>query len=108
MEKAILAADCVVSMGGYNTMCEIVCAARPSLIIPRSTPREEQLIRARIFADKGCWNIFPGKPWKRVPCSTASKPCSQTPKPYEEALQSLPHDAFDIINTRIKSFGAHA
>ena len=40
-------ADCVVSMGGYNTMCEIVSARRPSLILPRSTPRQEQAIRAR-------------------------------------------------------------
>ncbi len=53
MEKAILAADCVVSMGGYNTICEVICAGRPSLVVPRSTPREEQLIRARIFAARG-------------------------------------------------------
>jgi len=42
MEKAIA----VVAMGGYNTFCEILTLDKPALIIPRSIPRQEQLIRA--------------------------------------------------------------
>jgi len=49
MEKLLAAADIVISMGGYNTLCELLSIGTPSLIIPRETPRQEQLIRARIL-----------------------------------------------------------
>lgn len=42
MEKALG----VVAMGGYNTFCEILTLGKPALIVPRSVPRQEQLIRA--------------------------------------------------------------
>lgn len=49
----INAADLVVSMGGYNTVCEILSLRKPAIIIPRVFPRLEQLIRARRMARKG-------------------------------------------------------
>ncbi|MEB3220130.1 MAG: glycosyltransferase [Nostocales cyanobacterium 94392] len=42
----ISAADVVVSMGGYNTVCEILSAAKPAIIVPRINPSQEQLIRS--------------------------------------------------------------
>lgn len=42
MQKAVA----VVAMGGYNTFCEILTLDKPALIVPRSVPRQEQLIRA--------------------------------------------------------------
>lgn len=42
MEKAIA----IVAMGGYNTFCEILTLDKPAMIVPRSVPRQEQLIRA--------------------------------------------------------------
>jgi predicted glycosyltransferase len=36
----------IVAMGGYNTFCEILSLDKPALIVPRSVPRQEQLIRA--------------------------------------------------------------
>ena len=42
MEKAVA----IVAMGGYNTFCEILTLDKPALIVPRSVPRQEQLIRA--------------------------------------------------------------
>jgi predicted glycosyltransferase len=33
-------------MGGYNTFCEILSVDRPAVIVPRTRPRREQLIRA--------------------------------------------------------------
>jgi len=53
MERLIGAAQVVVSMGGYNTVCEIVSQRKPSLIVPRTVPREEQLIRAEVLCSKG-------------------------------------------------------
>lgn len=36
----------LVAMGGYNTVMEMLSLKRPTLLVPRSWPREEQLIRA--------------------------------------------------------------
>ncbi len=36
----------VVAMGGYNTFCEILSFGKPALIVPRTTPRLEQQLRA--------------------------------------------------------------
>ncbi|MEA5594576.1 glycosyltransferase family protein [Rivularia sp. UHCC 0363] len=49
----ISAADAVVSMGGYNTICEILSAAKPAVIVPRIKPSEEQLVRAERMRDLG-------------------------------------------------------
>jgi len=40
------AADTIVSMGGYNTVCEIFSFEKPAVIVPRTKPVKEQLIRA--------------------------------------------------------------
>jgi len=33
-------------MGGYNTFCEVLSFDKPAVIVPRTTPRLEQWIRA--------------------------------------------------------------
>src|SRR5688572_7533175 len=43
----------VVSMGGYNTFCEILSFDKRALIVPRTRPRLEQLIRAQAARDAG-------------------------------------------------------
>ena len=108
MEKAILAADCVVSMGGYNTMCEIVGAARPSLIIPRSVPREEQIIRARLFAARGLLEFIPWETVEPAPMLECILKLLRDGPVYEAALASFPMTAFDTIKSRIQSFGDQA
>ncbi len=53
MASYLAAADGVISMGGYNTVCELLSLERPSLIVPRVRPRKEQLIRAEALAARG-------------------------------------------------------
>jgi predicted glycosyltransferase len=53
MENLIADAKGVVAMGGYNTFCEILSFDKPAIVVPRMTPREEQLIRARRAAELG-------------------------------------------------------
>lgn len=53
MEELIAGAKGVVAMGGYNTYCEILSFDKPALIIPRTRPREEQLIRAQRASELG-------------------------------------------------------
>jgi predicted glycosyltransferase len=46
-------ARCVVSRGGYNSLCELVSMRVPTIVVPRAWPRREQLLRARTFASRG-------------------------------------------------------
>jgi predicted glycosyltransferase len=55
----IRASALVVAMGGYNTLCEIVAAARPAIIVPRVRPRLEQHLRAQAFAARGLVEMVP-------------------------------------------------
>jgi len=53
MEALINAASGLITMGGYNTFCEILSFDKPAIMIPRFEPRTEQLIRARRAAELG-------------------------------------------------------
>jgi predicted glycosyltransferase len=52
------AADLVVSMGGYNSICEILSLNKRAIIVPRVKPRTEQLIRAERFAARGLFRVI--------------------------------------------------
>jgi predicted glycosyltransferase len=43
----------VITMGGYNSVCEVLAHRKHALIVPRTTPRREQLIRAQRLAELG-------------------------------------------------------
>jgi predicted glycosyltransferase len=49
----VAGADLVVSMGGYNSVIEVLTARKRLVICPRVAPRSEQLIRARVMAALG-------------------------------------------------------
>lgn len=49
----ISSADAVVSMGGYNSVCEILSTSVPALIVPRDHTRSEQRIRAASLTAAG-------------------------------------------------------
>jgi predicted glycosyltransferase len=50
-------AGCMVTMGGYNTVCEAVSFRKRALVVPRITPRREQLIRAERFRERGLLDL---------------------------------------------------
>ncbi len=52
------AADAVVTMGGYNSLCEVTSSGTRALVIPRTSPRTEQLLRARAFAQLGLVDLL--------------------------------------------------
>ncbi len=47
------AADLVISMGGYNTVCELMTLGKKAIVIPRVNPVQEQWIRAERMAKLG-------------------------------------------------------
>ncbi len=53
IENLIENAEGLITMGGYNTFCEILSFNKPAIVLPRLTPRTEQLIRARRAAELG-------------------------------------------------------
>jgi predicted glycosyltransferase len=53
LESLMANAAGVVAMGGYNTCCEILSFDKRALIVPRTTPRLEQFIRAQRFQESG-------------------------------------------------------
>ena len=51
--QLMAASDAIVSMGGYNSVCEALAVARPLVVVPRTTHKLEQQIRAQMLAARG-------------------------------------------------------
>ena len=51
------AANLVVSMAGYNTVCELLSFGRRAVLVPRAQPTTEQLFRARLLAERGYFDL---------------------------------------------------
>lgn len=49
----------LVTMGGYNTVCESLAYGKPMLIVPRESPRREQAIRAERLQAFGLCQVLP-------------------------------------------------
>ena len=104
MEKLMAAADLVICMGGYNTVCEIISQGTLSLLIPRDTPRKEQLIRARIFSEHKLVDYLP---WNDLsPGRLRAKVFSmlENPRPYREAISRFRLSGIDVIRERLKHY----
>ena len=53
MMSLMAAADVVVAMGGYNTVCELLTLHKRAVVVPRIKPGQEQNIRAQRMAGLG-------------------------------------------------------
>jgi predicted glycosyltransferase len=58
MESLMARAAGVVAMGGYNTFCEILSFDKRAIIVPRTKPRREQLIRAMRAQEMGLLSVL--------------------------------------------------
>ena len=104
MEEILAAADLVVSMGGYNTVCESLTLGRVSLIIPRETPRKEQLIRAQVLKKRNLVDYIPED--SLCPDGMADKVWEllSNPKPYQDAISEFQLTGLDVISQRLRNF----
>jgi len=57
-ERFISVAAAVVSMAGYNSVCELLAAGCRALLVPRTEPRTEQAIRARSLQRLGLVDVI--------------------------------------------------
>jgi predicted glycosyltransferase len=104
LEELMSAADLVVCMGGYNTICEVLTQQTPALIIPRETPRKEQLIRAKRLKGKGLLDFIP---WTEVtPQLLREKIFSllNDQQQYKETINSFKLSGLDTIRARLIYF----
>lgn len=54
--------DALVCMGGYNTLVEALVRGTPTVCVPRTVPRSEQVIRARALGGLGLMQVIePGR-----------------------------------------------
>ena len=58
MESLIAGAAGMITMGGYNTFCEILSFDKPALVFPRTVPRTEQLIRCLRAEELGILTVL--------------------------------------------------
>lgn len=58
MTGTMAAADAVVCMGGYNTVCEVLALRKRAVVVPRVKPVEEQWIRAERMARLGLFTAL--------------------------------------------------
>ncbi len=57
LERLMKSAAAIVTMGGYNSLCEVVPTGVPAIVVPRVWPRREQAIRAALFAERGLVHV---------------------------------------------------
>ncbi len=62
LQQAMAGAAAVITMGGYNSLCEAISVGVPTVVVPRSQPRLEQTIRARLFAHRGLVSMVQAGP----------------------------------------------
>jgi predicted glycosyltransferase len=98
------AADVIVSMGGYNTICEILSLRKRAIIVPRTKPVQEQWIRAQRMESLGLLKtIHPDRLSPRVLIDALEQELSMTnvlPKSfYQIDLGALPriHTTIDDL-----------
>ncbi len=61
------ASDLMITMAGYNSLSEVLRLRKKALVVPRLGPRAEQMMRARLFAERGLVDaIYPHEVSPRV------------------------------------------
>jgi predicted glycosyltransferase len=95
-------------MGGYNTTCEILSQAKPSLVVPREVPRLEQRIRAEVLSRQGLIEFLP---WDELsPDAIRAKLAKllADPAPYKAAMARFPFTGLSVISQRLNVFRQEA
>lgn len=85
------AADLVVSMGGYNSTCEILALRKRAIIVPRVQPVSEQWIRAERLQALGLVDVL--HPEELTPASMTAKVLDAL----RQGATSRPHAA-DVLD----------
>lgn len=96
MEVLMANSECVVSMAGYNTFCEILSYDKPALLVPRTEPRKEQLVRALRAQELGLVSVLAPDEFREASVmADALRKLPNQPPPSE----NLPEGMLDGLNS---------
>jgi predicted glycosyltransferase len=104
MEKIFAAADLVICMGGYNTLCEILSQGTVSLVVPRDTPRREQLIRAETFQRQQLIDYIPWDALTPERMRDKVDAIIADPQALRDAIARFPLTGIEAMRQRLKEF----
>lgn len=104
MEKIMAAADVVVTMGGYNTLCEVLSLGTLTLVIPRETPRLEQSIRAKVFHEQRLVDYIPWNDLSPDHLRRKLLALLEIPEPYRRAISRFRLNGIKRMRERIQAF----
>lgn len=90
--------DVVVSLAGYNTICELLSFARRAILVPRAEPVREQLIRARLLAARGYFEML--EPHELTPVNLITKVLKAL-KPSPVAIPPIDLDGLPEVRRRV-------
>lgn len=97
--KMMQNAECIISMGGYNTTTEILSFNKRALIVPRIKPRTEQWIRASRLAEMGVIDCL--HPDHLTPQALSAFMHAQ--KPHADARAALRFDGLDRVVKEVRT-----
>ncbi len=108
IEDLFVGAEGVVSMGGYNTFCEVLSFDKRAVIVPRTVPRLEQWIRASHAEDLGLVRMLDEVRDGLTPQAmiTAIRNLPNQPLP-SEAISAGLLDGLDYVTRRVATLLAH-
>jgi predicted glycosyltransferase len=92
--------DLVVSQAGYNTVCELLSFSRRAILVPRSEPVREQLIRARLLAERGFFECL--EPQDLTPETLISRVLEALNSPTTPA-SDVDLDGLPMIRERVRT-----
>ncbi|MEM9330017.1 MAG: glycosyltransferase [Pseudomonadota bacterium] len=96
LEVMMQEATAIVGMCGYNTFCEAMSFDKKALFVPRTTPREEQYIRAKRANELGlCDMLTPDE--AAIPSALAKK-LQALPEIASPSRNLLPEDMTGLEN----------
>lgn len=104
IETLFAGAEGVVCMGGYNTFCEVLSFDKRAVIVPRTTPRLEQWIRASHAENLGLVRMLDERRDGLTPDAmiSAIRDLSRQPLP-SQAIRGGLLDGLDYVTDRIAS-----
>ncbi|WP_371412406.1 glycosyltransferase family protein [Pseudophaeobacter sp. EL27] len=104
IETLFSGAQGVVCMGGYNTFCEVLSFDKPAVIVPRTTPRLEQWIRASRAEELGLVAMLDEKRdgWTPKAMNKAISALAEQ-KPPSAAFSDGLLDGLDYVTRRVAS-----
>jgi predicted glycosyltransferase len=99
--------QCLITMGGYNTVCEALSLGKRILVVPRVCPRREQLIRAQRMQHLGLLDMIYPDPLTPVAlhnwlCRGTAPNLSARKRVDLDGMKRLPQLAAEALNARAR------